>query len=65
MILISYSFEIEREYPKFVVEDSIEPAPNNDEIIEDAKSKQHVEYLPFWRQLPPKRGNRPRKIFNL
>jgi energy-converting hydrogenase Eha subunit F len=50
------SFEPERDYPKFVVENSIEPLAPYDDVYEDAKPKQNVEYLPFWRQLPQKKG---------
>ena len=46
----------ERDYPRFVVQDSTELLSPYDDINEDAKPKHNVEYLPFWKQLPPKKG---------
>lgn len=51
------SFIPEREYPKFIVDDPVEPlAPYSDVDEKEESPKQSVEYLPFWRQFPPKKG---------
>ena len=46
----------ELEYPKFSLDESIDSIPFEDEKTDD-EPKQNVEYLPFWKHMPPKKGN--------
>ncbi|XP_028401468.1 uncharacterized protein LOC114524554 isoform X2 [Dendronephthya gigantea] len=49
------SFETEQLYPK-LIDDSMEHCSPYDNTYKDVEPKHNVEYLPFWRQMPPRKG---------